>query len=149
MSVSKRINSKIDEVTANIQFHKIGGFKIEEVKILEIPKQWENFLNTEDTWCEVPYPIDADLTGAMYRGKEGSIFKAHRHPKRYEIFTVLNEEGVVHCVTPTWQRTIRFGESVYFDINEPHACQFLGKGFTLINIVWHPKMNGWEAENLK
>ena len=139
------IKTKISQLRAKTIFYlKNKGGKITEVNIPDIPKTWEFFQNTNDLWIKVQYPDDSNLTGCLYKGQKGSVFDGHRHVNSIEQFTILNEIGRVHVYTETWNKEIGYGESVTFQKGEAHFVEFIDD--TMISVIWHPKMKGWNAE---
>lgn len=137
--------SFIDKMRAKALFHlKNKGGIIMDVDIEEIPKTWEFFPNTEDLWCAVNYPDDMDVTGCLYKGQRGTIFKGHRHNHNIEQFVILNEKGHLRSYTETRNKYMKYGDSETYKKGESHLVEFLED--TLIQVVWHPKMKGWNAE---
>jgi hypothetical protein len=125
------------------------GLSVDIVDIATIPKVWEHFPGSQDLWCEVIHQDDLNRTGCDYIGLSGSIFSGHEHPNNVEILTVLNEMGRIQFWTPTRNGFRNHGESIMFEKGEPHIVMFIGidKSETIIGLVWHPKMKGWEARS--
>lgn len=117
---------------------KNKGAKIMQSKMPKLPKTWELFPDRDDRWCEVEYPHDQDISGALYHAISGSTFKGHTHNHHTELFTVINKGGVVRVYTKKYNRTLKFGDSVTFEKGEAHLVEFITE--TIINIIWQPKM---------
>ena len=141
------INKTIKELRSKALFYlKNKGEKIHEVIIDEIPGTWTFFPETNDLWVNVPYPEDSNLTGCLYKGQKGSIFKGHRHPNSIEQFTILNEKGKIIIYTESYSKVMNYGDGVTLKKGEAHLVEFIED--TMISVIWHPKMKGWDAEFL-
>lgn len=130
---------------AKALFHiKNKGSRVENVELPEIPENWSFFPDTEDLWCRVEYPEDSNITGCVYKGLKGSVFKGHKHNNNIEQFVIVNEKGRVKAYTETYNKEMGYGDSITFKKGEAHLVEFLED--TFINVIWHPKMKGWNAE---
>lgn len=121
------------------------GCRMINVSIKDIPKKWERFMDTEDSWVSVEFPESEDIASCIYKAKKGSIFKPHKHNDSVEHLVVL--KGRIRSVTDTDVRIVSFPNAVYFPKKKPHAIEFLED--TEILVMWHPKKSGWDAEFLK
>lgn len=130
------------EIKAKLTLLLKGNVK--EFNIENIPKEWSFFNDTEDQWINIDFPETENTTACLYIGKKGSHFSPHKHPKNIEHFTILNKGGKVKVITNKYERIVSFPNSICFEINEPHAVDFLED--TRILCMWHPKMKGWNAE---
>lgn len=142
------IKEKIKEALAQLEFIKQNkGLKVDIVNIAEIPKTWEFFNNTTDLWRLVDYD-EEDLTGCLYKPQMENIFKAHVHEHSDEMMTPLVPGTSFAVYTPKWNKEIKYGESIFIPRGLPHLVKWNNENM-IMNIFWHPAMNGWEAKFLK
>lgn len=122
-----------------------GGQTYQDADIPEVPTEWRCFPNSNDLWKRIDFPEDQNTSGCLYQGYSGSLFPPHKHPKSMEHFTILNEGGKIELITEKEVRVVEFPNSVFIEMNEPHAVRFLSD--TKLLVMWHPAMlDGWQAE---
>ena len=121
------------------------GHQLTDISIKEIPKKWENFLNTKDRWVKVELPESEDRTCCLFEGKKGNVFKRHFHSTSSEQLTILNKGGKVKIFSENEVITLEYPNSYAFDRNEEHGVKWLED--TQVMLVWTPAFKeGWEAK---
>lgn len=135
----------LKEVKARLKLQMMSGFEdFVDVNIPEIPTEWEIFPNSEDEWIKVPMPNSENSSACLYKAKEGSLFKPHKHETVSEHLVVMNEGGLIKLITEKEIKIIEYPNSCIIPKGQVHAVEFITD--TVIMVVWHPMFEeGWSA----
>lgn len=125
---------------------KFGAEKVPLVKIEAIPKHFENFQNTNDTWAKIDLPKGYNASGCIYRFNQGSLgFPFHEHDVSERMIVM---EGTFQVVIENEGKMKSFilnkNEDIFIKEHIPHKVNVLG--YCEILIIWYPAFSkGWEG----
>lgn len=118
------------------------GKHVAAIDAIGIPVTFEKFLNGDDEWKMVESPKGSLESTCIYHSEKGGVFDYHKHPNQVE--TILVIRGKISCETPMVTKSLKIGDVVKIEENEPHKVIF-DKNTTIV-IVWHPPLKeGWAA----
>ena len=120
-------------------------YNFKDISIDEIPVEYTKFGTSNDEWVSLQFPNSEDITSALYKGTNGSIFPPHKHSNNNEHITILNQGGKVEVITTKGSKIIEFPNSYFFEKNKVHSVKFLTE--TKLLITWTPKFKkGWSGD---
>lgn len=148
MTLIENWRAKLDSYKQEMKFIMMGGGLVRDFTIETIPDEWTHFEGSvADEWKRLKMLSDeTNGTACLYKGKVDSKFPAHKHPFQTELLTIENESGNILVVTPTYSKEYVYGDSIFFDKDEPHIVLFLTD--TVLLCRWRPrfKNDGWNAK---
>lgn len=136
-------------------FLKASNYEmVQEIVIEEIPTVLTKFPGTKDDWWVLLEDLSR-LTGKtciFYDMAKGGVFPAHKHKKRFEQLTLINEDGHIKVIT----RGTKDKKGLDFELKFPDAYLFQeDEGHMVFGInrsqficIFNPAFqnHGWSAE---
>ena len=147
-TVTNCLKDSLNKVRGELKYSLLtDGEGEQDISVGTIPSDMEHFKDTKDEWVElINLTKHKDCTAVLYVGKEGSIFRGHKHTASSEQLMIVNPKGKLRILTTKEDVILEYPNSYLIEKNVPHKVYFLTE--TELIIVWHPPFKqGWEAKS--